>query len=68
MSLLHAVLLALLSAQPFGNIPFTLAEVDENHIEITLLQETPTVLLINDKMELLEINHEVVECTGDVEI
>ena len=68
MTLLEMILPLLLTSQPFGPLPFTVAQVDSSHLQIELLSDPPQTLLINEELEVLQINGIEQTCSPEEEI
>jgi len=66
MALVEALTLLLLSTQPFGPVPFSVAPLGDNKAEVEVLRDPVVQLVFNDKFEIIEINHVEETCERDI--
>ena len=68
MTLLETITILLLTTQPFGHIPFSVAVLTSDTVAVTLLFKKPIEVVFDRNMEITIVDHQEVTCEPDINI
>lgn len=68
MTLLETVITLLLTAQPFGPMPFSAIQEDPEHVRVELPTVPVTVLRFNERLEVEIVEGKLADCKPEAQI